>query len=196
MSRVVDDILYTKLDENNAIVGRDYFSRAIDYSIERDIIIESYVTIDGKIYKVTEIGEASFRNTSITGIIIPNTVNAIRDLAFAYTYKMKYIVIQGNLNSIGKWVLTDQIDLSNITYCGYDEPNYIYNINTGWTISKSDYIKLYVLNIYKNSKFVNKNVIKTYMPYCVIQANHCFCKTIKRTFSPEFMLIFSVFLLT
>ena len=65
-------------------------------------IIPESVTHNGRTYNVTSIGYASFyKCTSLTSVIIPNSVKKIEGLAFARCESLSSITIPNSVTSIG-----------------------------------------------------------------------------------------------
>lgn len=80
----VDGIYYRFLDKENNTVSVTYkgelYSSYIEY--EGDIDIPDSVTYNGKVYHVTRIGVSAFRDTPITSVTIPKSIQMIDIYSF------------------------------------------------------------------------------------------------------------------
>ena len=191
MSQItVDDITYVQVSAENLEAGTKPYE-AIDKTLVKEIVISSYVSINNKNHKVTVIGTNSFSSTNITGVVIPDTINIIKYNAFGYSYNLKYIVIKGNMPYLESWAIANQRDLTNITYCGSINPEFVSKEQNSWAIASGSSVKVYVTRSYKENVFSNKNVIKKYLPYCPILEHQCFCISIKM--KDYVMKIFTLF---
>lgn len=60
---------------------------------EGDITIPAYIDIEGTPYKVVQIGNNTFKNSCVTTLHIPETVELIDETAFVNTYKLKTVTV-------------------------------------------------------------------------------------------------------
>ena len=92
---------FEKTDE--VIVMYDYESvhrHKKNYSGYKRIVIPSEVKYNGKVYKVTKIGDSAFRGSDVEEIILPNSIN-IFDWAFAYCSKLENIKLPNKTDYLG-----------------------------------------------------------------------------------------------
>ena len=66
-----------------------------------DITILDKITVDGKDYPVTIIGENAFYGTSLTSVVIPNSVLRIEEHAFYYCEQLLTVTIGSGVTYIG-----------------------------------------------------------------------------------------------
>lgn len=91
------------------------------------VIIPETITLDGKTYTVTAIGDYAFCHTDsegISGISFPNTITSIGMYAFQNCDKLLEITIPESVTSIGEGAFYDCDYISNITI-----PNSVTTIN-------------------------------------------------------------------
>ena len=70
-----------------------------------DIIIPSTVTYEGHTYPVTSISSHAFReNTTLTSVVIPESIKSINGYAFAYCTSLQSINLPSSLESLGDYV--------------------------------------------------------------------------------------------
>lgn len=90
------------------------------------LTIPETISVDGKTYTVTGIGESAFENCSeLTGIVIPNTVTSIEDEAFSCCTNLTSIDLPSNITSIGDWAfgmsaVTKMTIPASVTSIGYN----------------------------------------------------------------------------
>ena len=98
----VDGIYYNYLDRNNVEVtyrGDNWNSYRNEYAGE--VIIPETVTYSGATYNVASIGDSTFVEcTSLTSVIIPNSVTSIGNYAF-YHSSLTSVTIPNSVTSIG-----------------------------------------------------------------------------------------------
>lgn len=74
---------------------------------QTDITIPDEVTIDGKDYKVTAIGNNAFESKGLTSVELPRWLEAIGENAFSYNYRLKAIDFPNTLKTIGNYAFGD-----------------------------------------------------------------------------------------
>ncbi|MBD5240357.1 MAG: leucine-rich repeat domain-containing protein [Bacteroidales bacterium] len=89
---------YEVIDESNATC------KVIDCDTDKsfgEVVIPEYAIINGKKYRVTEIGESAFFNRSrLTSITIPNSVTSIGELAFMDCENLTSITLPNSVTTI------------------------------------------------------------------------------------------------
>lgn len=111
----VDGIYYNIVDESAKEVEVTYRTTS-NNPYNGDISIPSSVTKDNVIYRVTSIGESTFKKcSSLTSITIPNSVTSIGDRAFEYCSSLASITIPDNVTSIGVYAFYHCSNLYSIT---------------------------------------------------------------------------------
>ena len=94
LSFIVGDFAYSIIGDNTVSV-RKYLGDGLDVSIP------SVVTFNGNEYKVTDIGEAVFKNKDLTEITIPETVKNIGKEAFYGCSGLTEVILPDSLITIG-----------------------------------------------------------------------------------------------
>lgn len=96
--------IYYRLNGNTASVTYTYktseFPQVNTYT--GDIIIPDSVTYQGKVYRVTGIIQYAFTNTSITSIVLPESMKTIAENTFTSTPQLTRIVWNGRATKIEK----------------------------------------------------------------------------------------------
>ena len=105
-----------------------------------DVIIPSSITIGGKEYKVTSIGDKAFSYCkNLTSITIPSSVTCIGKSAFEHCSSLTSITIPSSVTSIGENAFSGCENLTSITL-----PAHITNIDE--------------LDIPKGTRIIRENV--------------------------------------
>ena len=116
--------VYWGINENNYIEiegieyviidGEAVVSRYVENNTE--VIIPSTIEIKGTTYNVISIGDSAFYNcSSLTSIVIPESVTSIGDYAFYYCSNLTSIVIPEGITSIGSYAFYGCSSLTSIT---------------------------------------------------------------------------------
>ena len=107
---------FEKTDE--VIVMYDYESihrNNKNYSGYKKIVVPSEVEYNGKIYRVTKIGDNAFRGSDVEEIILPNSINSIFMGAFSYCSKLKKVELPRVLKVLDRQLFNDCSSLEYIT---------------------------------------------------------------------------------
>lgn len=80
----------------------------------KNVIIPNNVTKDSITYTVTSIGEYTFMNTSITSVIISNSVITIKNCTIAYCMSLTSVIIPDSVAFIGSSAFEGCINLNNV----------------------------------------------------------------------------------
>lgn len=113
-----DGIRYEVMESGSAaVIGIE------EDNVTTEFLIPEFVRNDGLYYKVTEIGPDAFSFSSVTEVILPETITKISDKAFYGDVNLKKCNLPGSLQYIGElafakcWELNGQIPL-NIKFFG------------------------------------------------------------------------------
>ena len=118
-------------------------NRAVLYV--REVEIPEEIQIDETVYIVNSIGygaffeEGGFFDSSLTSVIIPDTVTIIKSCAFAGCNRLKSVQIPESVKKIGYCAFPDEIDVNlpkHLRNCFSEE-----SLNSGGHSSKMDYDK-------------------------------------------------------
>lgn len=115
---------FEKTDE--VIVMYDYESvhrEKKNYSGYKRIVIPSEVKYNGKVYKVTKIGDSAFRGSDVEEVILPNSVNTLFMGAFYHCSNLKKVKMPDEVNFLGEGLFSrcislEKIKMSSLTYDG------------------------------------------------------------------------------
>ena len=107
-----DGMLYYKIISNNPM-------EATVYSCEKSaksVLIPTWLKIDDKTYKVTDIANSAFKEcVGLTSIEFPNSVTSIGEGAFANCNRLTSIEIPNNVTSIGSSAFYNCPGLTSVT---------------------------------------------------------------------------------
>ena len=97
--KLIDGLWYT-LDSVNycATVGCRLGSYGYEYS--GDIVIPEKVVYNDASYTVVGIEEQAFRGSSITSLIMPNTITTIGKSCFCYCYNLNPVILSENISEL------------------------------------------------------------------------------------------------
>lgn len=116
---VINGIKY-RLDEENLTAEVTYKEEAYEEeAYEGDIVIPETVVFEKVSYRVTSIGDEAFLGcSSLTSIVIPDSVTSIGGGAFYRCPSLTSIVIPDGVTSIGEYAFYECLSLTDITYQG------------------------------------------------------------------------------
>ena len=98
----------------NPTYENSYHGDIIGGKLEYEIPV--FLKQEGKIYKLTEIGDYAFAECeNLTSIIIPNSVTSIGDSAFDSCSSLASITIPDSVTSIGNWAFYSCNSLASVT---------------------------------------------------------------------------------
>lgn len=99
-----EDGIYYNISSNTEVTvtykSFDWYSPANSYP--GDVVIPETVTHDGNTYTVTAIGYMAFWGSSVTSVVIPNTVKRIGAKAFYERSSLRSLTLSDSLESIGE----------------------------------------------------------------------------------------------
>ena len=102
---------YQNSDYNYALNNDSTISIRKYKGTDKDVVIPS--TINGN--PVTSIYDGAFASSSVTSVVIPNTVKSIGNQAFFYCLSLTTITISSGVTSIGKEAFSSCSSLTNVT---------------------------------------------------------------------------------
>lgn len=126
----INDIKYKVISDTEA-------SLVDGFRAKGDVVIPEYVTIKGRRYKITSIGDYAFKKKkdgkyekknrcTVNSIVMPNSITSIGNSAFAYCDLLSSINLSDSLIFIGNDAFEFCEDLKNITL-----PNSVIDIGRG-----------------------------------------------------------------
>ena len=81
-----------------------------------DVKVPESVTLAGKKYRVTTIGELAFSDcTGLTSVTIPNSVTTIGKAAFSLCTGLTSVTLPNSVTTIGKWAFSHCTGLTSVT---------------------------------------------------------------------------------
>ena len=86
-----------------------------EYRYAGDVVIPSSITVEGKEYTVTSIGNDAFRDCSLTSVTIPNSVTSIGHSAFRECSSLPSVTIPNSVTSIGNEAFYGCSGLTSVT---------------------------------------------------------------------------------
>ena len=169
MNATIDGILYTKIGTNEACVGKEDGSQEAVWTTREGVVkIRSKVLIAGVSCIVTMIGKKAFRKCQrITNIIIPNTVNTLKQQCFEELYLTEPLVIPSSVTNVESYFLF-KWNSKTLIFCGSKDPNKTSTDGTRW-ISSSFVDNVIVPLNYENDEFCSKKVSKVLPNECKVQ---------------------------
>ena len=120
---IINDINY-RLDEDN-LTAEVIRRKGVEY--EGNIIIPETTVFNDVTYRVTSIGEHAFTNcSSLTSIVIPDSVTKIEAGTFKFCRRLTSIVIPDSVTIIGRYAFENCTSLTSIVI-----PNTVTHIGEG-----------------------------------------------------------------
>ena len=129
-----DSVYNTIIDSTTARVGDDSTNKpnGVSSSFSREVNILPKVSINGKSYEVTEIGEDSLNGaTKITKINIPSTIKTLKENCFTSLSLVKSITTPASVTTVESWFISN-MGPENITFLGEKEPKMINTAGKGY----------------------------------------------------------------
>ena len=103
---------YGEVDGEVAVACRD--TKYNSYS--GHVVVPASVTVDGREYAVTAVGESAFRNcVDLTAVTLPQSVTRIADMAFLNCVTLSSVDIPDNVTTIGEQAFGSCLALQSIT---------------------------------------------------------------------------------
>ena len=97
-----NNITYRVLSDNTvAVISNSEDPSTSPSTYSGEITIPKEVTNEGKTYSVTEIGNIAFERSSVTKVVLPETITTINLQAFAYCESLTEVVLNNGLTTIG-----------------------------------------------------------------------------------------------
>ena len=130
----INGIRYSIIDATTARVGDGSTNKpnGVSSGFSGEVNILSKVSINGKNYDVTEIGEDSINGASqVTKIRIPNTIKTLKENCFTNLDLVKSIVIPASVTAVESWFISN-MGPENITFLGKKEPKMINTDGAGY----------------------------------------------------------------
>ena len=118
----VDVLFYNILSKEDRTVEVTYKDFNVPY-VSGDLELPKKVIYKSKTYTVISIGNAAFRDCSLTSVTIPNSVTSIGNYAFADCSRLTSVTIPNSVTSIGNGVFMGCRGLENI-YVEPENTNY------------------------------------------------------------------------
>ena len=110
----VDVLFYNILSKEDRTVEVTYKDFNVPY-VSGDLELPKKVIYKSKTYTVISIGNAAFRDCSLTSVTIPNSVTSIGNYAFADCSRLTSVTIPNSVTSIGNGVFMGCSSLTSVT---------------------------------------------------------------------------------
>ena len=138
----------------------------VTYGIEKyrgEVVIPSSITVEGKEYTVTSIGDCAFENcSSLTSVTIPNSVTSIRKFAFSGCSGLTSVTIPNSVTSIGEAAFKGCSGLTSVTI-----PNSVTEISNSAFAECSNLENVYCYA--ENFSFIEDYIFKdSYIEYATL----------------------------
>ena len=164
MSTTVNNVTYTRIDTTNTAKVSGFTSTCAGV-----VVVVPSVLIGSVSCKVVEVATGALNGCSqVTDIVLPNTIETLKDACIGNTPLIKRIVIPASVTKVETFFLAD-MNPEEIYFCGTKEPEMINTRKDNYIASAYTGVITVPLN-YDSSKttFCKKSIKRQNIEYCSI----------------------------